>query len=64
LVIPEGNRLVLTIPELRGLKFSVDEARVVGEMLIQATDEMTVSHRNPRESDGGDGGSEEHPVEG
>lgn len=63
-VFQEDNQIVLAIPGLRGLKFSVDEARAVGEMLIQAADEMTVSHRNPRESDGSNGGSEEHPVEG
>ncbi len=63
-VFPEGNQLVLAIPGLRGLKFSVDEARAVGEMLIQATDDMAVSHSDPRESDGSHGGSEVHPVEG
>lgn len=63
-VFPEENQLVLAIPGLRGLKFSVDEARAVGEMLIQAADEMTVNHTNPRESDGSNGSSEEHPVEG
>ncbi len=39
-VFPEKNQLVLAIPGLRGLKFSVDEARTVGEMLIQAADEL------------------------
>lgn len=63
-VFPEGNQLVLAIPGLRGLKFSVDEGRAVGEMLIQAADEMTNNHTNPRESDGSHGSSEEHPVEG
>ncbi len=63
-VFPEENHLVLAIPGLRGLKFGVDEARSVGEMLIQAADEMTVNHRNPRESDGSNGSSEEHPVDG
>lgn len=63
-VFPEENQLVLAIPGLRGLKFSVDEGRAVGEMLIQAADEMTNNHRNPRESEGSHGSSEEHPVEG
>jgi hypothetical protein len=62
-VYPEGQQLVLAIPGLRGLKFSVDEARAVAEMLIQAADEMTANHRNPRESDGSDGSAEEHPAE-
>ena len=63
-VFPEGDRLVLAIPGLRGLKFSVQEARAVGEMLIQAADEMTGHQKNLEE--GGDqcGSSEEHPVEG
>jgi hypothetical protein len=38
-VFPDGDRLVLAIPGLRGLKFSVEEARAVGEMLIHAADE-------------------------
>ena len=63
-VFPEGDRLVLAIPGLRGLKFSVQEARAVGEMLIQAADEMTGQQKNREE--GGDqcGSSEEHPAEG
>lgn len=61
-VYPEGKQLVLVIPGLRGLKFTVDEARTVGEMLIQAANEMTANHRNPRESDGNDS-PEEHPAE-
>jgi hypothetical protein len=43
-VFPDGDRLVLAIPGLRGLKFSIEEARAVGEMLIQAADE-TVQHQ-------------------
>jgi hypothetical protein len=63
-VFPEGNQLVLAIPGLRGLKFSIDEARSVGEMLIQAADEMT-KHQKDSQGRGGDhGGSEEHPDEG
>jgi hypothetical protein len=61
-VYPEGQQVVLAIPGLRGLKFSVEEARVVAEMLIQATDEMTKHHRNPRESDGSDGSTEEYSA--
>lgn len=33
-VFPEGDLLVLAIPGLRGLKFSAEETRAVGEMLI------------------------------
>jgi hypothetical protein len=62
-VYPEGKQLVLAIPGLRGLKFTVDEARSVGEMLIQTVDEMTADHRNKKESEGKHGGSEEHPTE-
>jgi hypothetical protein len=63
-VFPEGEQLVLAIPGLRGLKFSVDEARAVGEMLTQAADEIT-KHQINSEGKGGDhGGSEESPVEG
>jgi hypothetical protein len=59
---PEGNRVVLAIPGLRGLKLSVDEARTIGELLIQTADEMTKNRRNSGE--GGDNGSpEEHPTE-
>ena len=61
-VYPEGKQLVLAIPGLRGLKFTIDEARSVGEMLIQAADEMTVNHQDPRESVG-NGSPEEHPAE-
>jgi hypothetical protein len=63
-VFTEGNQLVLVIPGLRGLKFSVEEARAIGEMLIQAADEMTVRHRKPGEGGDHDGGSQERPVEG
>lgn len=56
-VFPEENRLVLAIPGLRGLKFSVHEARTVGEMLIQAADEMTERHRNL-----GEGGDNRRPA--
>lgn len=63
-VFPEEDRLVLAIPGLRGLKFSVQEARAMGEMLIQAADEMTEHHGNPGEGGDDDGGSEAPPVEG
>ncbi len=62
-VFPEGDRLVLAIPGLRGLKFSVEEARAIGEMLIQTADEMAEPRRDPGEC-GDDGGSEACPVEG
>jgi len=42
-VFPDGDRLVLA-PGLRGLKFSIEEARAVGEMLIQAADETVQQH--------------------
>jgi hypothetical protein len=62
-VFPEEERIVLAIPGLRGLKFSTDEARAVGEMLIQAADEMT---ENQKPTEGGDscGSSEENPAKG
>jgi hypothetical protein len=44
-VFPEENHVVLAIPGLRGLKFSIDEARTVGEMLIQTADEIEKLHR-------------------
>jgi hypothetical protein len=43
-VFPDGERLVLAIPGLRGLKFSIEEARAVGEMLIHAADETVQQH--------------------
>jgi hypothetical protein len=58
-VFPDGERLVLAIPGLRGLKFSVEEARAVGEMLIQAADE-TVQQQMLRAQGGDhDAGSKE-----
>ena len=63
-VFPEENRVVLAIPGLRGLKFSIDEARTVGEMLIQTADEMTKHHRDLAEGGDNDGGSEECSVDG
>jgi hypothetical protein len=62
-VFPEGNQLVLAIPGLRGLKFSANEARTVGEMLIQAADEMT-EHGNLLKGGDDHGSSEECQVEG
>jgi hypothetical protein len=62
-VFPEGDRLVLAIPGLRGLKFSFHEARTVGEMLIQAADEMT-DHQSLDEGGDNCGSSEEYPIEG
>ncbi|MDQ3763148.1 MAG: hypothetical protein M3460_16330 [Actinomycetota bacterium] len=60
-VFPEGDQLVLAIPGLRGLKFNIDEARSVGEMLIQTTDEMT---ERQRKSGDEHGGTENAEVEG
>ena len=61
-VFPDGERLVLAIPGLRGLKFSVEEARTVGEMLIHAAEE-TVQHRIRAQGGDNDAGSEESSVE-
>ena len=62
-VFPEGQQVVLAIPGLRGLKFSVEEAHAVAEMLTQTADEITKRQKNPRESDGSHGSAEEHPAE-
>lgn len=62
-VFPEGQQVVLAIPGLRGLKFSVEEAHAVAEMLTQTASEITKQQTNPRESDGGHGSAEEHPAE-
>jgi hypothetical protein len=63
-IFREGNLLVLAIPGLRDLKLSVDEARSIGEMLIQAADEMTKHGRDLGEGGNKDGGSEACPVDG
>jgi hypothetical protein len=63
-VFPEGNQVVLAIPGLRGLKFSINEARTVGEMLIQAADEMTKQGRDLGEGGDNHGSSEACQVEG
>ena len=63
-VFLEGNRVVLAIPGLRGLKFSIDEARTVGDMLIQAADEVEKHLRIMEESGDDNGGSEEPATEG
>ena len=57
-VFPDGDRLVLAIPGLRGLKFSIEEARAVGEMLIQAADETVQQHIRAQGGDN-DASSEE-----
>jgi hypothetical protein len=61
-IYPEGQQLILAIPGLRGLRFSIEEARTVADMLTQAADEMTTNHPNPRESDGSHGSTKEHPA--
>jgi hypothetical protein len=63
-VFPEGDRLVLAIPDLRDLKFSLEEARAVGEMLIQTADEITDRQKSLGEGGDGCGSSEEHPAQG
>ena len=60
-VFLEGNRVVLAIPGLRGLRFSIDEARTVGDMLIQAADEIE-KHLRIMEESGDDNGSSEEPA--
>jgi hypothetical protein len=62
-VFPEGDQIVLAIPGLRGLKFSVHEARAVGEMLIQAANEMPEQQDCLAEGGDGCGSSEEPPAE-
>jgi hypothetical protein len=57
----EGNKIVLAIPGLRDLKLSANEARTIGDMLIQAADEATGNRRNQTEGD--NGSTEEYPVE-
>ena len=57
-VFPDGERLVLAIPGLRGLKFSIEEARAVGEMLIHAADE-TVQQQIRAQGGDNDASSEE-----
>jgi hypothetical protein len=61
-VFPEGDRLVLAIPGLRGLKFGIDEARAVAEMLIQAADE-TAQHHTTLAENGNDGSPEKSSTE-
>ena len=61
-VFPDGERLVLAIPGLRGLKFSIEEARAVGEMLIHAADE-TVQHQLRAQGGDNDAGSEESSAQ-
>jgi hypothetical protein len=62
-VVPEGDHIVLAIPGLRNLKLDATEARTIGEMLIQAADEMVKHHRNQRES-GDNNSPEERLTEG
>ena len=62
-VFPDGDRLVLAIPGLRGLKFSIEEARAVGEMLIHAADETVQQHIRAQGGDD-DAGSEESSAQG
>ena len=61
-VFPEGEQVVLALPGLRGLKFSVQEARAVGEMLIQTADEMTDHQKNLTKGGDNRGSTEEHPA--
>lgn len=51
------------IPDLRGPKVNHGEARAVGEMLIQATDEMAERHRIQGKSGDKEGSTEESSAE-
>jgi hypothetical protein len=62
-VFPEGDQLVLAIPGLRGLKFSIDEARAVAEMLTKAADETSENHRKLAGGSDNDGSPEECPAD-
>lgn len=62
-VFPEGHHIVLTIPGLRDLKLNVNDARTIGEILIQTADEITKHHSNETESGDDDGSIEEHPTQ-
>jgi hypothetical protein len=62
-VFPDGDRLVLAIPGLRDLKFSIDEARAVGEMLIQAADETLQQHMTRAQGGDNDASSEESSTQ-
>jgi hypothetical protein len=62
-VFPEGDQLVLAIPGLRGLKFSIDEARAVAEMLTKAADETSGNHRTLAGGSDNDGSPEECPAD-
>ena len=63
-VFPEGDHIVLTIPGLRDLELGVNDARTIGEILIQTADEMTKHHNTPTESSDNDGGTKKHPSQG
>jgi hypothetical protein len=63
-VFPEGDHIVLTIPGLRDLELGVNDARTIGEILIQTADEMTKHHNTPTESGDNDGGTKKHPSQG
>jgi hypothetical protein len=63
-VFPEGHHIVLTIPGLRDLELTVNDARTIGEILIQTADEMTKHRNDQAEGEDNDGGPEAHPTEG
>lgn len=58
----EGDRVVLSIPGLRDLKLSVNEARTIGEMLIRTADEIAVHRENLVEGGDENDRSEECPI--
>jgi hypothetical protein len=60
----EGSQIVLAIPGLRDLKLNANEARTIGEMLIQAADEAAGHRRNQVEGGDNHGGPEEYSAEG
>jgi len=49
---PEGDHVVLSIPGLRDLELSGDDARIIGEELIATADELeTLAPRKPSASE-------------
>lgn len=59
---PEGDRVVFSIPGLRDLMFSVNEARTIGGMLIRTADEIVKNCNDSVEVGGDNGASGEFPI--
>ena len=45
-------------------QLNINDARTIGEILIQTADEMTTHHNNQTEGEENDGSPEKHPAEG